>query len=105
MAQETDDDDGSATVVKSPPHTPQKKDSNQDLGSIPSAEDGEGEEEEEEEEDEDEEPRLKYVPLTKNQGSLYRNGDAVSAFLVGGDKMVREKQIMHHNQTTDLGIR
>jgi vacuolar protein sorting-associated protein 41 len=41
------------------------------------------------EEDEEEEPRLKYTPVTKRLSSLYRNGDAVSSFLVGGDKMVR----------------
>lgn len=41
-----------------------------------------------EEEEEDEEPRLKYATLTKGQGMVYRNGDAVSAFLVAGDKMV-----------------
>ena len=40
------------------------------------------------EEEEEEEPRLKYAPLTKNLTSLYRNGDASSAFLVAGDKMV-----------------
>ena len=44
--------------------------------------------EDEEEEEEEEEPRLKYAPLTKNLTSLYRNGDASSAFLVAGDKMV-----------------
>ena len=43
---------------------------------------------EDEEEEEEEEPRLKYAPLTKNLSSLYRNGDALSCFLVGGDKMV-----------------
>ena len=43
---------------------------------------------EDEEEEEEEEPRLKYAPLTKNLTSLYRNGDASSAFLVAGDKMV-----------------
>ena len=41
-----------------------------------------------EEEDEDEEPRLKYASLTKNLKSVYRNGDATSAFLVSGDKMI-----------------
>src|SRR4051812_36395861 len=41
-----------------------------------------------EEEEEEEEPRLKYASLTKNLTSLYRNGDASSAFLVAGDKMV-----------------
>lgn len=89
MAQETDDDDGSVKVVKSPPHTPRKKGSNQDPGDISSSDDVDDEDEEE-----DEEPRLKYVSLTKNQGSLYRNADAVSAFLVGGDKMVRQQKIM-----------
>lgn len=42
----------------------------------------------EEEDDEDEEPRLKYVSLTRHLGPLYRNGDATSAFMVAGDKMV-----------------
>ncbi|KAL8999645.1 MAG: hypothetical protein Q9169_001605 [Polycauliona sp. 2 TL-2023] len=45
-------------------------------------------ESEEEEEEEDEEPRLKYASLTKHLKPVYRNGDATSAFLVGGDKMV-----------------
>lgn len=49
--------------------------------------DDEGEEDEEEDE-EDEEPRLKYASLTKRLKSVYRNGDATSAFLVGGDKMI-----------------
>lgn len=53
--------------------------------------DDEGEEEDEDEEDsdeDDEEPRLKYAYLTKHLGSVYRNGDATSTFLVAGDKMV-----------------
>ena len=41
-----------------------------------------------EEEEEEEEPRLKYASLTKHLKSVYRNGDATSAFLVAGDKMV-----------------
>ena len=45
--------------------------------------------EETDEEDEEEEPQLKYASLTRAQGSLYRNADAASAFLVAGDKMVR----------------
>ncbi|KXG48871.1 Tetratricopeptide-like helical [Penicillium griseofulvum] len=57
-----------------------------------SSNDEEEEEEEAEEEDdlddEDEEPRLKYAYLTKHLGSVYRNGDATSSFLVAGDKMV-----------------
>ncbi|MCJ1381503.1 Vacuolar protein sorting-associated protein 41 [Xylographa soralifera] len=48
----------------------------------------ENEEEEEEDDEEDDEPRLKYASLTKSQGPVYRNGDATSAFLVAGDKMI-----------------
>jgi hypothetical protein len=61
-------------------------------------EDDDNEEEEdedddnEEEEDEDEEPKLKYARLTQHLGPVYRNGDATSAFLVAGDKMVRMPQ-------------
>ncbi|KAL8974873.1 MAG: hypothetical protein Q9197_000906 [Variospora fuerteventurae] len=43
--------------------------------------------EEGEEEEEEEEPRLKYASLTKHIKPVYRNGDATSAFIVGGDKM------------------
>ena len=46
------------------------------------------EEDEDEDEDEDEEPKLKYARLTQHLGPVYRNGDATSSFLVGGDKMV-----------------
>lgn len=58
-------------------------------------EDGEEEDEEEEDDeeddedsDEDDEPELKYTPLTQHLAGVYRNGDATSAFLVAGDKMV-----------------
>ena len=51
-------------------------------------EEDDDEEEDEEDEDEDEEPQLKYARLTKHLGPVYRNGDATSAFLVAGDKMV-----------------
>ena len=51
-------------------------------------ENDDGDDDEDEEEDE---PRLKYTSLTKNLKPLYRNGDATSAFLVAGDKMVRIK--------------
>ena len=48
------------------------------------------EEKDSEDEDEEEgEPRLKYTSLTKHLKPVYRNGDATSAFLVAGDKMVR----------------
>lgn len=39
-------------------------------------------------EDEDEEPRLKYTKLTGSLATVYRNGDATSALLLAGDKMV-----------------
>lgn len=70
-AQRADDDHGSSTqredVVKR---------------------DEEDEENESEDDNDDEEPQLKYAYLTKHLGSLYRNGDATSAFLTAGDKMV-----------------
>ena len=40
------------------------------------------------EDEEDEEPLLKYARLTQHLSAVYRNGDATSAFLVAGDKMV-----------------
>lgn len=49
---------------------------------------GEDDDEGDDDEEEDEEPRLKYVYLTKCLPSLYRAGDATSALLVGGDRMV-----------------
>lgn len=45
-------------------------------------------EEDDDEDEEDEEPRLKYARLTQHLNGVYRNGDATSAFLVAGDKMV-----------------
>lgn len=51
-----------------------------------------------EEEEEDEEPRLKYASLTKHLKTVYRNGDATSAFLVAGDKMVsRQVELKWHS--------
>ena len=49
---------------------------------------GEAQDESSEEEEEDEEPRLKYASMTGHLKSIYRNGDATSALLVAGDKMV-----------------
>jgi hypothetical protein len=56
-------------------------------------EDDEDDEEEEDDDDDDdddddEEPKLKYARLTQHMNGVYRNGDATSAFLVAGDKMV-----------------
>jgi vacuolar protein sorting-associated protein 41 len=46
------------------------------------------EEEDDDDEGEDDEPKLKYARLTSHLLPVYRNGDATSAFLVAGDKMV-----------------
>ncbi|KAI1744859.1 hypothetical protein F4680DRAFT_443338 [Xylaria scruposa] len=54
-------------------------------------EEGEKEDDDDEEEDDeedDDEPRLKYARLTQHLGTVYRNGDSTSAFLVAGDKMI-----------------
>lgn len=44
--------------------------------------------EEEDDSGEEEEPKLKYARMTGHLAPVYRNGDATSAFLVAGDKMV-----------------
>ena len=49
---------------------------------------GDDSEEDEDEDEEEEESRLKYATLTRNVSSIYRNGDATSAFHVAGDKMI-----------------
>ena len=61
------------------------------------AEDPEEDEDEEEdgEDEEEEEPKLKYTRLTGSLSSVYRGGDATSAFLVAGDKMVGAYYTMH----------
>jgi hypothetical protein len=51
-------------------------------------EDEEEDDEDDDDEEEDEEPKLKYARLTQHLNGVYRNGDATSAFLVAGDKMV-----------------
>ncbi|KAJ4255522.1 Vacuolar protein sorting-associated protein 41 [Fusarium torreyae] len=50
--------------------------------------DDDEEDEDDDEDEEDEEPKLKYARLTQHLNSVYRNGDATSAFLVAGDKMI-----------------
>lgn len=52
------------------------------------AEDDDDDDDDDDEDDEDEEPRLKYARLTPHLAAVYRNGDATSALLVAGDKMV-----------------
>jgi hypothetical protein len=51
--------------------------------------DDDDEESDDDEDDTEEEPKLKYTRLTSSLGPVYRNGDATSAFMVAGDKMVR----------------
>ena len=41
------------------------------------------------------EPILKYLKLTDSLAGVYRNGDATSASLVTGDKMVRQALVGH----------
>ena len=41
-----------------------------------------------EEDEEEEEPRLEYTSMTKKLTAVYRNGDATSCSIAGGDKMV-----------------
>lgn len=76
---------------------PENKKVNDEPGDKDEAEESDGDAEEDEEEDEDDdddegeeedEPKLKYARMTSNLGPVYRNGDATSAFLVAGDKMV-----------------
>lgn len=50
--------------------------------------DSDPEENDDEDDEDDEEPKLKYDRITSTLGSVYRNGDATSSFVVGGDKMV-----------------
>jgi hypothetical protein len=69
-----------------------EKESNQDEDGIQddteSAADTETEDDEEDDDDEEDEPKLKYARMTGQLGAVYRNGDATSAFLVAGNKMV-----------------
>lgn len=74
--------DGSSHDNSDEEHNTREQDSSAD----------DNEDEDDEEDEEDEEPRLKYVYLTKCLPSLYRAGDATSALLVGGDRMVQYLQ-------------
>ncbi|KAJ5594815.1 uncharacterized protein N7459_001023 [Penicillium hispanicum] len=89
----TSEHDTPATRSRSPSdtnpdeHDQRHQDSEADSEGAGTEEDIE-EQDEDESEEEDEEPRLKYAYLTKHLGSIYRNGDATSTFLVAGDKMI-----------------
>ena len=58
---------------------------------------GDEEEDDEEDDDDDDEPHLKYMRVTSKLGSVYRKGDATSAFITSGDKMVCSSS--HHRYT------
>jgi len=73
------------------PSKPRQEESSRDEDdSEDDDEDTDAEEEEDDDDDdaEDDEPKLKYARLTSHLGPVYRNGDATSAFLIAGDKMV-----------------
>jgi vacuolar protein sorting-associated protein 41 len=58
-----------------------------------SVDESEVEEEDEDDEGDEDEPKLKYARLTSHLLPVYRNGDATSAFLVAGDKMVSLEEV------------
>lgn len=55
---------------------------------IDEEDEGEDSETNDDDDEEEEEPKLKYARMTGHLAPVYRNGDATSAFLVAGDKMV-----------------
>jgi hypothetical protein len=65
-----------------------KADSSGEEDDDDASDDDDSDDESDDSDDDDDEPRLKYARLTGNIGSVYRNGDATSAFLVSGDKMI-----------------
>ena len=87
----SDDDKGKAVAQDAVPEPaePIKPPSQSTGRDDDDADDDDEEEDDEDEDEEDDEPRLKYARLTPHLGPVYRNGDATSAFLVAGDKMVR----------------
>jgi hypothetical protein len=86
MATEAEDQ-AEALKAVAPESVSQDDDTTKDDESDSASDDTE-EEEDEEDDDEDDEPKLKYARLTGSLVPVYRNGDATSAFLVAGDKMV-----------------
>jgi hypothetical protein len=81
MAQPSEDQ-GDPDMSKNEEMSAEEDDTVDDDGETVESDDGDDEDEEEEE------PKLKYARLTSYLGPVYRNGDATSAFLVAGDKMV-----------------
>lgn len=106
----TSERDASTARSRSPSDTAQNGHKQHHQSGESSDDDSEGSEQIVEEEDEagseeeeDDEPRLKYAYLTKHLGSIYRNGDATSTFLVAGDKMVYLSFWASHTQPSVLG--
>jgi hypothetical protein len=82
MAEESDEHGNTSKLKKDEEESGRDEDDTED------DEDDTEVEEEDDDEEEDDEPKLKYARLTSHLGPVYRNGDATSAFLVAGDKMV-----------------
>lgn len=76
--------------------TSKSKDSSRDEADTADESDDAGDSEVEEADDDEveDEPKLKYARLTSHLLPVYRNGDATSAFIVAGDKMVN---LCHRN--------
>lgn len=80
-AESEDQEEGhGASVDESTSHEADTADGDEEEGRESDAE--------EDEDDEVDEPKLKYARMTGHLAPVYRNGDATSAFLVAGDKMV-----------------
>ena len=88
---ETSDDQGDTENAKG-------KEMERDVGDAGEDEETVDESDVEEEDDdggEEDEPKLKYARLTSHLLPVYRNGDATSAFLVAGDKMVGRGEVRY----------
>lgn len=80
-------DQGDPTKVKDVESSRDDTETQEDEESQAESE-AEEEDETDDDDEEDDEPKLKYARLTGHLGPVYRNGDATSAFLVAGNKMV-----------------
>lgn len=87
MAEESIDQGDTTKSIKDAESSRDDTETQDDEESIVDSE-MEAEDDDEDEDEEEDEPKLKYARLTNHLGPLYRNGDATSAFLVAGDKMV-----------------
>lgn len=98
-----DDAPGEIARADAQDDTPRVDDESSEEGSSEDEEsDSDSEEEEDDEDEEDDEPRMKHIRLTAHLGAVYRNGDATSAFIVAGDKMVRRYTLSVRRMLTSL---